>query len=482
MTMKTLFTWNKTAVAALALCAVFACSGCGGAASVESEISASALQAEASFGVESMEETEGTASGEIIETPDVIQTTEIPGSQEAQPEESAESPEAEETAESPETDAAESPEGEEPAETEAPARQEPQEEIVTVANVTASGVIDATELFSDRDLTQTVNLSGAETCALADGEDIHITQEGVYVLSGAAADVTVYVEADSEAKVQLVLDGASITNEDFPCIYVLSADKVFVTTTETENSLSVTGTFVADGDTNTDGVIFSREDLVLGGLGTLTISSTNNGVVTKDDLKVTGGAYVIDAASKCFEANDSIRIAAGTFDLTAGTDGFHAENEEDDSQGWIYICGGDFTLNVGDDGIHAVSALQIDGGTFAISAAEGLEGTYIQINGGSITIDSWDDGINGAYKSTAYPTTVEITGGELTVTMASGDTDGIDSNGDLIITGGTVNVSGQSTFDCDGTVTFTGGTVYVNGAQVDSIPTQMMGRGGRGGW
>lgn len=366
-------------------------------------------------------------------------------------------------------------------ETEPTAAAAPAETIVTTANVTSDGVIDASELFTDRDLTQTPDLSEAEVIAVADGEDVLITEEGVYVLQGTASGVTVYVETDQadDAKVQIVLDGVSITNEDFPCIYVKEADKVFVTTTATENNLSVTGTFVADGDTNTDGVIFCRSDLVLSGLGTLNISSTNNGVVCKDDLKITGGTYNIDAASKSLEANDSIVVADGVFTLTAGTDALHAENDDDDTVGYIYICGGSFTINAGDDGIHAVSALQIDGGDFSITAGEGIEATYIQINDGDIVIDSQDDGINGAWKSSAYNATVEINGGNITVTMASGDTDGIDCNGDLIITGGYIDVTGRSTFDCDGSVTFTGGTVICNGTEVDSIPTQM---GGRGGW
>ena len=54
--------------------------------------------------------------------------------------------------------------------------------------------------------------------------------------------------------------------------------------------------------------------------------------------------------------------------------------------------------------------------------------------------------------------------------MADGDTDGIDSNGDLKVSGGTINVTGSSTFDYDGTATFTGGTIIVNGTQVDDIP------------
>ena len=355
--------------------------------------------------------------------------------------------------------------------------QEPEDVIVTAANVTSNGVIDATELFTDRDLTQTPDLAEAEIYTVSDGQDIEITEDGVYVLQGTASDVTVYVDTDKadDAKVQIVLDGVSITNDDFPCIYVREADKVFVTTTDTENTLSVTDAFTADGDTNTDGVIFCRSDLVLSGLGTLTISSTDNGVVCKDDLKITGGSYIIEASSKTLEANDSIVIADGWFTLNAGTDALHAENDDDDALGYIYICGGEFDISAGDDGIHAVSALQIDGGNFYIYAAEGIEGTYIQINDGSIVIDSQDDGINAAWKSGAYDATLEITGGSITVTMASGDTDGIDSNGDLIITGGTIDVTGQSAFDCDGSVTFTGGTVIVNGTEVDSIPIQMMG-------
>lgn len=356
------------------------------------------------------------------------------------------------------------------------------ETVTTSLNTSGSGKLSASELFTDRDLEQTADLSEAKSYTVSNGKDIHITEAGVYVISGTASDVTIYVEAGSDDKVQLVLDGVSITNADFPCIYVKSADKVFVTTTSTENSLSVTGSFKADGDTNTDGVIFSKSDLVLSGTGTLTVSSTDNGIVGKDDLKVTGGTYRITASSKAIEANDSIRIADGTFTLTAGTDGLHAENSDDDSLGYIYICGGTFTIKAGDDGIHANSLVQIDGGSFTISAAEGIEGTYIQINDGTVNIQSSDDGINAAKKSSAYSTpTVEINGGNITIAMSAGDTDGIDSNGNIIVNGGTINITGQSSFDYDGTAQFNGGTIIVNGEQLDSIPNQFMGGGGMGG-
>ena len=354
------------------------------------------------------------------------------------------------------------------------------EATVTTLNTADGGKLSADELFTERDLTQTADLSEATDYTVSDGKTITITKAGVYHISGTASDATIVVEASSDDKVQIVLDGVSITNADFPCLYVKQADKVFVTLVG-ENTLSVTGSFTTDGDTNTDGVIFSKDDLVLNGTGSLTVNSNDNGIVCKDDLKVTGGSYTVTASSKALEANDSIRIADGTFTLKAGTDGLHAENDDDDTLGYVYIGGGSFTIQAGDDGIHANSLVQIDGGSFTVSAAECIEGTYIQINGGTFALSSWDDAINAAKKSSAYATpTVEINGGDITITMSAGDTDGIDSNGNIIVNGGTINITGNSSFDYDGTAQYNGGTIIVNGEQVTAIPNQMMG-GGMGG-
>ena len=353
----------------------------------------------------------------------------------------------------------------------------------TAASAAGTSLTEASELFTERDLEQTADLSGAVTLEVSEGENITITEEGVYLISGSASEATIVVDAE-DAKVQLVLNAVTITNSDFPCIYVRSADKVFVTTAA-DSSLTVSGAFTGDGETNTDGAIYSKSDLVLNGTATLTISSTANGVVSKDDLKVTGGSYVVNAGSHALEGKDSIRVCGGSFQLKAGKDGLHSDNAEEAEKGYIYLSGGSFTIQAADDGIHAVSFIQIDGGSYTISASEGIESTMVVINDGSITISASDDGVNAARKSAYYQTSVEINGGELNITMGAGDTDGVDSNGTLTITGGTISVSGNSCFDVDGTVSFTGGTVYVNGEQVSTIPVQMMGGGMggmRGGW
>ena len=64
--------------------------------------------------------------------------------------------------------------------------------------------------------------------------------------------------------------------------------------------------------------------------------------------------------------------------------------------------------------------------------------------------------------------------------MGQGDHDAIDSNGNLHINGGTLNISASSPFDYDGQASYTGGTMIVNGSQTTTITNQMMG-GGMGG-
>ncbi len=366
---------------------------------------------------------------------------------------------------------------------------------VQTLDVSASAAAFA-DTFSDRDLSGTWDAASAALITL-DGDAIAcnsgavtvsgavatITAAGTYRVTGTLKNGYLIVDAGKEDKVQIVLDNASITSDTFAALYVKQADKVFLTLADgTVNTLSNGGAFETIDENNVDGVIFSKDDLTLNGGGKLVVNSpAKHGVVSKDDLTITGGTYEVTAASHALSAKDEIAIADGTFTLKAGKDGLHAENGEDSAKGNIYLAGGTLNISASDDGATASGVLQVDGGTLTVTAAEGLEANYIRVNDGTIRVQAADDGINAARKSGATTPAIEINGGDISVTVGQGDTDCIDANGNLIITGGTVSVTGNSGFDVDGTVTFTGGTVIVNGQKVTSIPNQM-GMGGRGGF
>lgn len=343
----------------------------------------------------------------------------------------------------------------------------------------ATSSLDTSNLFSDKDLKQSADLTAATQIKLENDKDVTINKEGVYVLSGDAKNVTVLVEADKEAKVQIVLDGVNITNEDSPAIYVKAADKVFVTSTNSKNSMKVSGKYVADGDTNLDAVIFSKADITLNGTGTLEIvSEQGNGISSKDDVKITGGGYIINSSADAIEANDAILINDGTVTIDTKKDALNSKNEEDASLGNIYIKKGTLNITAVDDAIRGNNIVQIDGGTINIkSCEEGIEANNIKLNGGDITLYAKNDGINAAPK-VSKDVSIEVNGGTINVTMGSGDTDAFDANGNITVNGGTINVEATSAFDADGTATLNGGNVTVNGEKITKITqTQMGGRG-----
>ncbi|WP_168120412.1 carbohydrate-binding domain-containing protein [Paenibacillus sp. HB172176] len=335
------------------------------------------------------------------------------------------------------------------------------------------------ELFSNRDLEQTADLSSATEIQLESNKDVTLSDEGVYVLSGEAENMTIFVEASDDAKVQIVLAGVTITNEDAPAIYVKSADKVFVTSTDSSNFMEVTGSYAADGDTHLDAVIFSRSDIVLNGTGSLDIvSNEGNGVSSKDDLKITGGVYTIQASADGLEANDAILIYDGALTITSGNDALQSKNDDDSSLGNIYMLNGTLNISAGDDAIRGNNMVQIDGGIIQIeTSVEGIEATHVQINGGQITLYATDDGIN-ASKKVDSDVIIEVNGGTINVSMAGGDTDAFDSNGDIYINGGTITVEASSAFDSDGTAKLNGGNVTVNGEKITEITQSQMGGGG----
>ena len=135
--------------------------------------------------------------------------------------------------------------------------------------------------------TATVSGSGVK----ADGSTITITEEGVYIVSGTLEDGQIIVDTSDSDKVQIVLDGVNINCETNAAIYVREADKVFITLAEnSSNTLGGGNEYTQMDDNTVDGVIFPKSDLACNGTGSLTIEADyKHGIVSKDDLVITGG-------------------------------------------------------------------------------------------------------------------------------------------------------------------------------------------------
>ena len=309
----------------------------------------------------------------------------------------------------------------------------------------------------DESTASKIELSGLSANVSGDGvtvseSTVTIAKSGTYVISGQSDGVQIKVEADESADVHLVLKGATMTNAN-AAISATSAGHVYLTLAEgTTNSLSDSS---SNSDEKADAAFFSKVDLTINGKGTLNVDGKkNNGIKANDTLHITGGTYNITAVGDAFNVNDELNITGTTM-----------------------------TIDAKEDGIHASGDLVIDSGTYNVkNSTEGLEGKSITINGGDITIYSTDDGVNAANKN-AQQSEIFFTmnGGNLTVEVGQGDTDPIDSNGNVTVTGGTIKMTGQTGFDFDGTATYTGGDIYLNGEKQTEIVNSMPGGGGPNG-
>ena len=207
------------------------------------------------------------------------------------------------------------------------------------------------------------------------GNKITLTEEGTYILRGTLEEGMLIVDAKDTDKLQVVLDNASITSSTSAALYVLEADKVFVTLAEgTENVLANGGAFEAIDDNNIDGAVFSKQDLTFNGTGNLLVESpADHGIVCKDDLVFTGGNYTVTSAGHGIDANDSLRYKEATLTVKAGKDGVHVENSDDVEKGFVYVESGELHLTAEGDGMDAGNTLQVLNGTVEILAGGGYE-------------------------------------------------------------------------------------------------------------
>lgn len=218
--------------------------------------------------------------------------------------------------------------------------------------------------------------------------------------------------------------------------------------------------------------------------GTMTLTAANDGVQADGDLTISGGTFavtangghttaLIDDSASCkgLKAGKTLTVSGGTVNVDSADDALHAND--------VTVSGGTLTLASGDDAVHAdndlVVGVQGSSSTsnpkIDITASyEGLEGTTVSVYSGDIDVAASDDGVNAANsdlgeRSDKYA--INIAGGDLYIDAGS---DGLDSNNDITMTGGKVEVYGadammDAAIDYDGTFTLSGGTLFGAGME-----------------
>lgn len=232
--------------------------------------------------------------------------------------------------------------------------------------------------------------SGAET----DGSNLTIDEEGTYILSGNLADGQIIVDTPDDQKVRLILDGVSVSSATSAPLHIKESDKVFLTLAEgSSNSFTGPEAFSdAAFEDNIDGAVFSKGDLCINGSGALQITSAaGHGIVSKDDLIITGGNITISAAKDGLQGKDCVKIKDGNIDLTVDNDGIRSSNSEDEYSGFISVDGGEFNITAGYDGFQAATLLRIADGDFDITTGGGSRYASTQDDWG----ESWGGNMGG---------------------------------------------------------------------------------------
>ncbi len=346
--------------------------------------------------------------------------------------------------------------------------------------------------------------------AAADGAVVTVTCGGTYVVRGALSDGQLCVDAKGET-VTLVLDGVDIHSETSAPLYVRKAEQVILNLAAgTTNRLSDGTAFVFEDAENEEpsAALFSKADLAINGEGALQVDAVfRDGIVSRDGLKIAGGAIAVTAADDAVMGRDHVVVGGGTLTLTADGDGIKSTNDSGADVGFVTVEGGTLAITSGADGIQAQTALSVTGGDVTVTAngghqngsatmgndfgwgwnddtaassdstGKGLKaGTLLAVSGGNITVDAADDALHSN-------DTLTVSGG---VTTAAAGDDGVHADTALTITGGKLTVTTCYEGLEAATITLDDGDVSItasdDGINASSGSTEAMGdRGGMGG-
>ena len=193
------------------------------------------------------------------------------------------------------------------------------------------------------------------------GNVLTITKGGTYILSGTLNNAQLRVAVDKTEKITLILSGVSITNNVSAPLYIESADKVSIELeANTTNTFTDSKTYYfAEGEDKPNACIYSSEDITIKGDGALVVKAYyNNGIGSKNDLKIKSGSITVEAANNALKGNQSVTIEGGSITLK-GSDGIKSDSTLE-GEGVVDIVAGNVNITAGDDGIQAVSRVCIE--------------------------------------------------------------------------------------------------------------------------
>jgi hypothetical protein len=346
------------------------------------------------------------------------------------------------------------------------------------------------------DETQVVEITLADDASSATsqavsivGNQIIITANGTYRLSGKLSDGQILVESANDGMVQLILNGVDINSNSSAPIYLVSAEKtVIVLADGTQNILTDTTNYIfaSEDEDEPKATLFSNDDLTITGNGSLiVIGHYNDAVSTDDGLLINATNLNIQAVDDGIRGKDYLVITNASLEIVAGGDGLKSDSDDAEKPGQIQISDSMLTIESVGDAVSAEGTVAILSGEIIIhsgdssfnpenDSAKGIKGLIsVVIEGGTFFIDAVDDGLhsNG-----------DITINDGTFMIASGD-DGIHSDLSLTINGGTIDIT-ESYEGLESQV------VTVNGGEISLIASDdginsagdTNGSGMNGGW
>ncbi|MFJ5770541.1 carbohydrate-binding domain-containing protein [Psychrobacillus sp. NPDC093180] len=210
---------------------------------------------------------------------------------------------------------------------------------------------------------------------IINGQNVEIHTSGIYVLEGSLSDGQITVNTEDTGNIRLILNGVEITSSTNATIDIEQSDKTIISLEKgTENNLTDAISYVYEDEANTEvgAAIFSKDDLVINGTGTLTVNGQyKDGITSRDDLIITGGNINVTAVDDGVVGRDVFAMSNATVNITADGDGVKSSNDEDEGRGNIVLESGYLTVVAQGDGIQAEKEILVIDGEYSIKTGDG---------------------------------------------------------------------------------------------------------------